>query len=175
MKKKSLSAHKLKCAISKTEGACAFSKEIFERIKAFTHYPNAVQILYRLHYKFQIDYCHIDWPDESGNAIVEGYIEADDTIITNYDFVEHPKDTLMSLIAVHILDVDKFDEIEPYHRVTNVKAEIGKYGLAIEGMNIWSSDYVGTYHIEQECGEGWITMPKAPRRNMKNYINISNL
>ena len=41
--------------------------------------------------------------------------------------------------------------------------------IHIEKLMAWTPDYVGIYHIEQECGEGWITLPKQPSGDTKSY------
>lgn len=170
---KQISEYKLRNAIKKTNGFKDFVCQYKERMKVFNYgCYNAVRIKYTFTFEFSIKHHYKDWKDEIEEDTYKKWLELDDTIITNYDFKNNPSEVLAKLITRHILDVMVLENINRFHVVDAIGAACLYWNIS--GMWAWSSDTVGVYHVEQECGEGWIVMPKEPEICMRNYINITN-
>lgn len=168
---KQISEYKLRNAIKKTKEFKEFVCQYRERMKAFEHgHYDAVRIEYAFAFDFSIKYHNPDWEDSNKVANYKKWFEFDDTIITNYDFRDNPSEVLAKLIARHILDVIVLKDVEHYHIVDAIDASCLHWSIC--ELWAWSDEKVGKYHIEQECGEVWIVMPKEPEVCMRNYINI---
>lgn len=161
----------LRKAIMKTDAFKEFVSQYKERMDAFcSGYYRAVRIDYQFTLEFKFAYHHCDWEDNKKEETYKRCFEFDDTIITNYDFQDKPSDVLAKMITRHVLDTLALKDIERYHVIDGIKADSPWWH--INGLWAWSSENVGVYHEEQECGEGWFIMPKEPEVCMRNYINI---
>lgn len=168
---KQISEYKLRTAIKKTKEFKEFVCQYRERMKVFEYgLYEAVRIKYCFTFEFNIKYHHPDWDDSNEVETYKKCFELDDTIITNYDFQDNPSEVLSKLIATHILNIIVLKDVERYHIIDSIDASCLHWHIS--GLWAWASEKVGMYHIEQECGEGWIVMPKEPEVCMRNYINI---
>ena len=175
MKQKFLSEYKVRQAIVKTARFNEFVKEVHERMRAFKDYIHTVKIDYQMHCKLEIVFHNEDWPDEENKLEFATIISAEDTIVTNYDFNQNPKSVLAQLVTKHFIDKFHSDDLCSYHIVTSIKVEVDHYGCFITDMIAWGTDYIGRYHVEQECGEGWIIVPRNPNQKQSAYCDIRDL
>lgn len=173
MKELKISNQRLAKVIRKTEGFKHFINTYKERMKDFCngHYT-AVRIEHGFSISLTFTYHHPDFEESVRTETSCIYIGCDDTIITNYDFIEKPESILSKLAARHILDSLQLRDVECYHVIDKVEATCDAFRWHIDDLYAWTGEMVGMYHIEQECGEGWFIMPKEPNKNLKNYIDI---
>lgn len=173
MERVKISEYMLRKAIMKTDAFKGFVAEYKERMKSFRdgYYYEAVRLKYAVTLEITFAYHNPDWENEKKQEVYKNAFLFDDTIIANYDFRERPSNVFAKLMTRHILDMITLKKISPYHIIDGITVECP--WCHIDMHHAWSSEEVGTYYIEQECGEGWIMLPKNPEVCVRNYINIS--
>lgn len=173
MNRGNVSEYKLRMAIAKTKEFKSFVALYMERMNCFNDgYYNAVRIKYSFTFKITFSYHHPDWDDKHEKEVYNNSFVFDDTIVASYDFIKKPANALAGLIARHVLDIIRLKDVECYHVVDAIDVECVWW--YIDDLEAWSSENVGTYYIEQECGEHWVVLPKEPDVQTRNYINLAD-
>ena len=169
MKKFKLPEQMFKNALSKCEEFKEFANNLNERAKAFEHYINALRIEYDAYFEITFKYHHIDWPDEEMVYVCKFAMHPKDTITGN---IKNYKNILLDLFVRHFKDSFDTGELEWYHKISSISIVSSEYCMQIASLIAWSSDYVGIYWVEQECGAHWITLPKKPEVEIATYLRV---
>lgn len=168
-----ISEYKLRKSIMSTKEFKEFIAQYKERMSCFNDgYYNAVRLYYQFTFEINFEYHHCDWTDDKKTETYKRCFEFDDTIITSYDFRRNPSEAFAKIITRHILDVFRPKDMACFHVIDNISTKCVWWH--INNMWAWSSEKVGVYHIEQECGEGWFEMQKEPEVRMRNFIDIDD-
>jgi len=163
-----ISSHLFKCALLKTDEFKKMLSTFEERMKAFGYF-NDVQIRYQITTKITLFGKNTRWDKETSYTIDKRCYELKNTIIGDFDFTCEPTKTLANIIA------QTFASMFPMpkeFKLTRIEMETPY--CHIEQLMAWNSEDVGLYYIEQECGEGWIKLPKTPNNNVFDN-SVTNL
>lgn len=161
-----------KNALTKCNEFSEFISTVNERMHCFDHYCHAVRIEYSAYFKVEFIYHNIDWPDDQETYICKFAVHPHDTIVGN---CTNFKKILLNLFTQHFKDSFNIkEELMWYHKIDSIKVTGSPMSMYIERLMAWASDYVGLYYVEQECGEGWITLPKEPEQEIATYIKVNN-
>jgi hypothetical protein len=169
MKKIKFPEKMFKNALSKCSEFKAFTNDVNEKTEAFDHYINTLCIRYAAYFEVVFKYHHINWPDKEEVYTCKFAMQPDDTIAGH---VENYRSMLLDLFTSHFKDSFDTGDLEWYHKIDAISITIEEDFLRIDRLAAWSSEYVGIYWVEQECGEHWITLPKEPERKFATYLKV---
>lgn len=138
-----------------------FSFQINQFYKGYS--PDAIEVLVSGGIKFKILTYHNDWKDDTREDFV--YVSLRNRYrISNLPYEKNYYDTIMDNVYEHIteyLNRHTQDLRYDYINLAAISAEsLDEYSIQFLDLIAWDYDKVGIWYVEQECGEGWIILPR---------------
>ena len=163
---KPITYNQVKNLVCSTKEYKEFREEFIKRLNAFSKYPKALDVTVFTGFSFILSISNHGFPDEIReyelNASCNTRCLVAKELFDNKDY--------FNLVFKRIIE-DLTKSINEYHydlhwdyrvfnglRLKELRSDIN-FPIHISNMIAWDYDSVGTYFIEQECGEHWITLP----------------
>lgn len=173
---KPITYNQVKRLVCSTKEYKEFKKEFIRRLDVFGNYPKAIDVTAYAGFSFILSIANHGFPDEIHehelNASCNTRCIVSKELFDSRDY--------FNLVFKRIIE-DLTKSINEYHyelhwdhrvfnglRLKELDSDI-KFPIYISEMIAWSYDVVGTYHIEQECGEHWITLPIRWRQDQPTF------
>ena len=163
---------RLVAAIANATGYQMLIKEAQERFENYKGYPNCMKLTMCFFGDINFKYHHKNWPDEHKEITIKVGLQPTFVIKPNFadDFIKDLKINLARMLADQLLNACEFKELHHFYVVESISFD-DVYDRGTDAVSphhywsemiVWSSDNVSIWHVEQECGEHWITLPLNP-------------
>lgn len=163
---------RLVCAVANAPGYQMLIKEAVDRFGVYKQYPQSMSLSMTFLGDVHIKYHHKDWPDSTKESVYRVGLQPTLVIKPEYtdDFMKNLKLNIARMIVDQILNACEFKDLYEHHRIDQIFVDdVIRHSDGDvwcnhhwQDMIVWSSETVSIWHIEQECGEGWITLPLKP-------------
>lgn len=173
--KKTLRNELLK-AIAKNPSFKSFIRELNEKLQEFIDSRVNIIAFRTVFYtgpSFKIYYKYDDEEEDSSFEINVNGFEAEITVFTStYKAIQVSTNRIINIVVDIILNTISPTDLMYPGTFKSLELK-DKFPLYIHKLIAWSSNSVGTYHVEQENGQGWIILPKEPKGNeFKGFYNF---
>lgn len=159
--------------LSQHERFKSFIHDLRDKLQEFIRrevYATAFKFVLDTGFDFKVHYKYND-KEEDFELNIKPF-SAEITIRTS---IYKPIDTSTSKIVNIIVDIilNAISSEDLRHTGVFQSLEVKDNFHTYNKLIAWSSGSVGIYYIEQECGEGWIILPKEPKENnFKGFYNF---
>lgn len=163
-----LTVYQIERALAKDRDVKGLLDELKKRINLFKDHPRDIQVQYGLHVILEVTSLN-DWNEEV-KYTKDLQLGATDTFKCDIYLIEHIRKLLLHQMAIWVYSSlgEMFDDLKG-EKILSVEAKDDGYPWFSLDTIAWSDDQVGIWYVEQECGEGWIILPKEPKIKRSSY------
>lgn len=156
-------------ALSKQSQFKAFIREIKDKLNEWS-YLQAFKFKFDTRISFKVNYIYDE--EEHDSLDFKASLNGEITILASKYNLGEVLPNITNIIIDKVLDGISSSDLRGNGTFESLKIEDNLY-IYLEQLIAWDYDTVGIYHVEQECGEGWIILPKEPKDNkVKGFYNF---
>ena len=162
---KSISKNQVRNILSKTKVFKDLKKRFSFKMNQFEKgsHPEAIDVFVSGGIKFKIrTYCN-DWKDDIREDYV--YVPLRNRYrISDLPYEKNCYDVILDNVYEHIAGY--FNRHTLYLQCDDVTLDsisvepLDEYSIGFFDLTVWDFNKVGIWYVEQECGEGWIILPR---------------